>query len=136
MKSEFLAPLSVMRGSVVITGLAAGPLELPRLYARWVDAGGGTIQLRGCHALGENCLTAHGIAFGDSFGSGDRIELGEGALTLRLGAVEVLAIAEGSMDILETDGWTFVRFSSKVIFKGKEKPVEMNLDGWYSDLSY
>lgn len=136
MKSEFLAHPLVLRGAVVVTGPSFGRLELPRLYARWVDAGDGTILLRGCHASGEISLTTHGIEFGDALDAGNRISLSRGSLGLRIEGAPEMTLEEGTMAVLDTDGWTFIRFQSIGTFGGKEKPVEVALDGWYSDLSY
>lgn len=136
MQSESLARQQVLRGAVGIVVATGAPRELPRLYARWVDAGNGEIMLRACHTDAKETLVTHGIGFGETLTPGQTIELGPGQMSLALYGSAPLPLTAGRIRVLETDGWTFIRFSAEGQFGAGESSVAVLLDGWYADVSY
>lgn len=135
MQFESLARPKVLRGAVVILIAAGPPRELPRLYARWVDAGNGEIMLRASHTDGKESLVTHGIGFGETLAPGQILELTPGQLSLDLGG-NPLPLEAGVIRVLETDGWTYIRFSAEGRFGNGESSISVLMDGWYADVAY
>jgi len=135
MQSESIAQPKVRRGAVVILIAAGPPRELPRLYARWVDAGNGEIMLRASHTDGKESLVTHGIGFGETLAPGQILELAPGQLSLDLGG-NPLPLVAGVIRVLETDGWTFIRLAAEGRLGGGESSVSVQMDGWYADVAY
>ncbi len=136
MQSESLAQRKVLRGAVAIVVPAGPHRELPRLYARWVDAGNGEIMLRASHTDGKESLVTHGIGFGETLAPGQILELAPGQMSLTLEGSTPLPLTSGTIRVLDTDGWTFIRFSADGRFGSGEASVSALMDGWYADVAY
>lgn len=135
MKSEPLAERKVLPGTVSVVVPPGPPRDLPGLYARWVDAGSGEITLRASHTDTRMSLITHGIDFGETLAVGQVVELTAGQLSLEIGGVSHI-LSSGTIRVLDTDGWTYIRFIANGEFGAGDDLISACLDGWYTDVSY
>lgn len=101
--------------------------------AKWVDRGDNTIYLHALHSTEDGALELE-LCFGETISSGQVLQIGGpgGFAELRQGAQKQRL--EGELRALETDGWTFIRFTADGRFQGTADTF--TLAGWYTGLHY